>query len=111
MFREKNEQSFKLMRNFMYLRASAENTSNDFAVREALTWSACHKLRNTWSSQFPREIKIWLCLSIMEPVFLCGAETWVVTKSLTKQLYSCYARIFVMALNVSWKSYLPSNKL
>ena len=54
----------------MYLGALAKSTSKDFAVRKALKWSTSHKLRNKWSSEFPREIKIWLLLSAMESAFL-----------------------------------------
>ena len=48
----------KSVKNFKYLGAWTESTVNDFAVRKALAWSACHNLSKIWKSQLCRQLKI-----------------------------------------------------
>ena len=40
----------KIIENFKYLGAWMEITDKYFKVRKVLAWSACHKLRNIWTS-------------------------------------------------------------
>ena len=107
----KNGASLKIVKNFKYLGAWTESTSKDFTVRKALAWSACHKMRKVWTSQLSNKMKIRLFLSTVESVLLYGADTWTLTKTLTKQLDGCYTRMLRMALNVSWKDHLTNEKL
>ena len=88
-----------------------ESSEKDIAVRKALAWNACHKLRKIWSSKLNRELKIRLFISTVESVLLYGAETWTLTKKLKKQLDGCYTRMLRMALNVSWKQHLTNQEL
>ena len=110
-FKVKSGKSLKIVENFKYLGAWTESTSKDFEVRKALAWSACHKLRKMWSSKLSRGVKTRLFLATVESVLLYGAETWTLTKALTKQLDGCYTRMLRMALNVSWKNHLKNNEL
>ena len=87
-----------------------ESASKDFTVRKALAWSACKRIMRIWRSYLPRKMKIWLFLYLEESVFLSGAKTWNLMKSLTKQLHGCYTRTLRMAWNASWKSH-EANKL
>ena len=53
----------EIVDNFKYLGAWIESTSKDFAVRKALAWSACHKMKKIWKSSLSRKMKIRLFLS------------------------------------------------
>ena len=76
----------------------------DIAVRKALAWSSCHKLRKIWSSRLSRSLNVRLFLATVESVLLYGAETWTLRETLKKQLDGCYTRMLRMSLNVSWQS-------
>ena len=66
---------------------------------------------------------ILLCGSVSTPVWvgqyscvgrsvlLCGSEAWTLTKSLEKQLNSCYTRILRMVFNVHWKEHVTNEEL
>ena len=100
----------EIVDNFKYYGAWIESTSKDFAVRKALAWSACHKMKKIWKSSLSRKMKIHLFLSTVESALLYGAETWTLTVALTKQLDGSYTRMLRMALDVSWKSH-TTNKI
>ena len=101
----------KVVPNFKYLGAWTESTEKDFAVRKALAWSACHKLRKIWSSLLPRKLKLRSFVATVESVLLYGSEALTITKTLQKQYDGCYTRILRMAVNVSWKSHLTNEQL
>ena len=107
----KSGKTLKIVENFKYLGAWTESTEKYFAVRKALAWSACHKLRKVWSSKLPRKIKVRLFVATVESVLLYGAEAWTLTRKLTIQLDGCYTRMLRMARNVSWKSHLTNEEL
>ena len=71
----KNGETLKEVKNFKYLGAWTESTAADVAVRKALAWSACHRLRKVWSSKLRRKIKERLFLATVESVLLYGSET------------------------------------
>jgi len=56
-------------------------------------------------------MKVRLFLSTVESVLLYRAETWTLTKALTKQLDGCYTKILRMALNVPWQSHTTNRVL
>ena len=64
-----------------------------------------------WKSQLPRAIKVRLFLATVESILLYGAETWTMTKVLTRELDGKYTRILRMALNVSWKEHKTNKDL
>ena len=101
----------KVVPNFKYLGAWTESTDKDFAVRKALAWSACQKLRKIWSSLLPRKLNVRLFVATVESVLLYGSEAWTITKTLQKQLDGCYTRILRMAVNVSWRNHLSNEQL
>ena len=88
-----------------------KDTESDIKYRKALTWNACHKLRKTWISNIPKNIKTKLFVSTVESVLLYGSETWTLTKTLNKQLNGCYTRMLRMAYNISWKEHLTNKSL
>ena len=107
----RNGKTLKVVDNFKYLGAWTQSTEKDFAVRKALAWNACHKLKKIWSSKVSRKLKVRLFNATVESVLLYGAETWTFTKSLKKQLDGCYTRMLRMVLNVSWKSHMTNVEL
>ena len=107
----KNGETLKVVENFKYLGAWTESSSTDIAVRKALAWSACHRLRKVWSSKLRRQIKERLFLATVDSVLLYGAETWTLTNTMEKQLNGCYTRMLRMAFNVSYKDHLTNVEL
>ena len=97
--------------NFKYLGAWTKSCEDDFSVRKALAWTACHKLRKVWSSKLSRKLKIRLFTATVESVLLYGAETWSMTKTLKRKLDGCYTRMLRMALNVPWQSHTTNEQL
>lgn len=103
--------ALKVVENFKYLGSWTKSSEDDFSVRKALAWSACHKLRKVWSSKLSRKIKIRLFTATVESVLLYGAETWSMTNTLKKKLDGCYTRMLRMALNVPWQSHTTNDRL
>ena len=83
----------------------------DFKVRKALAWSACHDLKNIWSSTLSRKIKVQFFCATVEYVLTYGSEAWTLTKGIQKQLDGCYTRMLRMALTISWKQKLTNAQL
>ena len=107
----KDGSTIKETKNFKYLGGWSESSEKDFEVRKALAWSACHKLKKIWSSGMRRKLKTRLFVATVESVFLYGAETWTITKSMKKRIDGCYTRMLRMALNISWKQKLTNSQL
>lgn len=101
----------KVVDNFKYLGAWMKGTENDFLVRKALAWSACHKLNKIWQSKLSNKIKIRLFTATVESVLLYGSEAWTFDKSLQKRVDGCYTRMLRMALNVTWRQHLTNEQL
>ena len=107
----KNGTTLKYVENFKYLGSYMASSQNDFEVRKALAWSACHRLKKIWASKLSRQIKIRLFIATVESVWLYGSETWTLTATMKKQLDGCYTRMLRMVLNVSWKQKLTNVQL
>ena len=107
----KDGSTIKVTKNFKYLGGWSESSQKDFEVRKALAWSACHKLKKIWSSGMRRKLKTRLFVATVESVFLYGAETWTLTKSMKRSIDGCYTRMLRMALNISWKQKLTNTQL
>ena len=88
-----------------------ESTEKDINVRKALVWKACHNLRKIRTSKIRQNLKTRLFVATFEAVLLYGAETWTLTKALTKQLDGCYARMLRMVYNISWKDHMRNDIL
>ena len=101
--------TLKVVDNFKYLGGWMQSSEKDISVRKALAWTACHKLKQIWSSSLNRNIKIRLFLATVESVLLYGSETWTLTKTLEKQLNGTYTRLLRMATNTSWNLRLTNN--
>ena len=76
--------------DFRYRRAWIASTSRDIAVRKDLAWKLLHKLKEVWSSQMSREIKIDLFRATTESVLLYGAGTWTMHRREEKSIDGCY---------------------
>lgn len=50
-------------------------------------------------------------VSTVESELLYGAETWIITKKVVKQIDGCYTRILGIALDVSWEAHLTNEEL
>ena len=107
----KNGKNIKEVSNFKYLGSWTESTIKDVKVRKALAWSAGQKLSKIWKSNLSRAIKVRLFLATVESVLLYGAETWTMTKALTREIDGSYTRMLRMALNVSWKEHRTNQEL
>ena len=102
-------QNVNKVENFKYL-GSWMMSSEDFEIRKALAWSACHKMKKIWKSNIRRDLKVSLFKSTVESVLIYGCQTWTINKALEKIMNGCYTRMLRMILNISWKQKL-TNKL
>lgn len=92
--------------DYKYLGSYIMNSTKDFVVRKALAWSAIIKLNSIWKScVFTRRYKLNIFYATVESVLLYGAETWTMTKTLSKSLDGCYTRLLRYALNIPWQSH------
>ena len=107
----KNGETLKVVNNFKYLGAWTESSASDIAVRKALAWSACHRLRKIWTSKLRRQIKERLFLATVESVLLYGSEAWTLTHTMEKQLNGCYTRMLRMAMNINYKDHVTNEEL
>ena len=64
----------------------------DTKTRKAQAWVACNKLGIIWKSSLCRKFKVRLFVATIESVFLCGIETWTLTKNTKKQTDGAFAR-------------------
>ena len=94
--------------DFVYLGAWIASTEQDFKVRKAKAWAACHKMKKIWKSDLRRDLKIRLFQATVESILLYGSETWTMTASLLKRIDGCYTRMLRMALNVNWRQRLTN---
>ena len=97
--------------NFKYLGLRIGSTEEHIKVQKAQAWVACHKLQKVWTPDLDRNIKIRLLIAMVELVLLYGAETWMMTKMLTKKIDGIYTRMLWMALNISWKRCMTNEEL
>ena len=97
--------------NFNYLGSRTGSTEEDIQVWKAQAWAACHKLQKVQTSDLDRNIKISLFITMVELVLLYGAETWMLTKILTKKIDGIYTGMLQMALDISWKRCMTNEEL
>ncbi|MCP4493068.1 MAG: hypothetical protein GY820_38085 [Gammaproteobacteria bacterium] len=99
----KSGEELKEVKDFLYLGSWISSSEHDFEVRKAKAWAACHQMKKIWQSSMRRDLKIRLFQATVESILLYGAETWTLTKSLSKRVDGCYTRMLRMALNIDWK--------
>ena len=83
---------------------NSTNSAKDINVRIGCAWAAIRKLDSLWQSKLPRAYKIMFFIkATVESVYLYGAESWTLTKTLERRLDGCYTRLLRHALNISWQ--------
>ena len=87
----KDGHALEEVEDYVYLGAWISTTENDFRVRKATAWAACHKMKAIWKSNLRRDLKIRLFKATVEPILLYGTETWTITESLKKRIDGCYS--------------------
>ena len=96
-------QVIKQVDDFKYLGSYLSNSAKDINVRIGCAWAAIRKLDSLWQSKLPRAYKIMFFKATVESVYLYGAESWTLTKTLERRLDGCYTRLLRHALNISWQ--------
>ncbi|KAJ9459454.1 hypothetical protein DIPPA_20471 [Diplonema papillatum] len=74
----------------------------DFLRNKSLAWVAVHRLKSVWRSTIRLDLKVLFFKTLVVPVFLSGAETWIVGTSLLPEItgaYTCLVR-FVRGIKV-----------
>ena len=51
-------------------------------------------------SDMRRAMKIRVFRATVEPVLLCGPETWTIGQSMSKRINNCYSMMLWLALNI-----------
>ena len=106
-----NGSKLKQVDDFLYLGSWVGSTSKDIDVIIGKAWAALSKMNKIWKSKMNKDLKIQLFRSTVETVLLYGANTWTLTKTLSKKLDGTYTRMLRAALNVSWKQHLTNKEL
>ena len=83
----------KRVEDFKYLGAWIDSSAKDLKIRKALASRTCHHMRNIWKSTLSRKMKLRLMHTTVESVLLYGCETWILAKTLFKQLDGTCTRI------------------
>ena len=97
--------------DFKFLGSFVRSSSKDFAVRRALAWKACLKLRPLWRSPLSRETKRRLFRSLIEPILTYAAQTWTLTAALEKSLDGTYTRLLRTCLGVHYSEHRTNAEL
>jgi hypothetical protein len=81
-----NGSKLQQVQDFNYLGAWIASTSQDIHVRKGQAWKSINKLQQIWKSELPRQMKINIFQTLVEPVLLYGSESWTLTKQLEQSL-------------------------
>ncbi len=68
-------------------------------------WSACNEMHEIWTSKLSKPFKLSIFRAAVEPILLCGCETWTLSKAFEKWLDGTYTRLLMRVQNISWKSH------
>ena len=68
----------------IYLGSNIVSTEKDVLIRISKAWSALDRLRTTWKSKLPEQIKKSFFRAVVESVLLYGS--WTLTKRLENKL-------------------------
>ena len=96
-----NNVEIKQVENFKYLGDWLKSSEDDINTRIARAWSVCHRLNRIWKSTMKKCLKLRVFQSTVESVLLYNANTWTLTKELTKRIDGSYTKMLRMTLNVS----------
>jgi len=97
--------------DFKFLGSYVRSSGKDFAVRQALAWKACLRLRPLWRSTLSRHTKRRLFRSFIEPILTYAAQTWTLTETLEKRLDGAYTRLLRTCLGVHYSEHRTNREL
>jgi hypothetical protein len=97
--------------DFKFLGSFVRSSGRDFAVRRALAWKACLRLRPLWRSSLSRQTKRRLFRSFIEPILTYAAQTWTLTAALEKSLDGAYTRLLRTCLGVHYSEHRTNAEL
>ena len=87
------------------------SSQKDFKIRNALSWSAIHKMKSVWNSKMKKSLKIRTFKATIEPTILYGSESWTIDSTMHKKIDGCYTRLLRMTTNISWKYKVTNTQL
>ena len=82
--RTMNGSKLQQVQGLKYLGAWIASTCQDMHVRKGQAWKAINSLQKIWKSNLPRQVKVNVFQTLVEPVILYGSETWTLTKQLER---------------------------
>ena len=74
-------------------------------------WTACNKLQKLWHSNLSRDYKVFLSQYLVEPVLLCGAETWTLTQTIQRRLDGTYMNLLRWVQNINWAEHATKENI
>ena len=77
-----NGSKMQQAQGFKYLDTWIGSTIQDIHVRKGQAWKAINSLQKIWKSNLPRQVKVNVFQTLVEPVLLFGSETWTLSKQL-----------------------------
>ena len=76
-----NEGEIKEVEGFKYLGSWVMTPAKDFNVRRAQAFAASDRMWRVWKSNCSRAVKMRHFKAYIEPILLCGTQTWTLTKT------------------------------
>jgi hypothetical protein len=104
-------QSIERCTKFTYLGAEMASSREAFLARRRLAWIAARKLYQLFQSAARDEVKMLFYTAVVEPVFLYGAESWVMDTSLAEEVDCAQRSLLRYCLNIKWPAVISNKDL
>ena len=103
--------SLKQVNDFKYLGSWIAKSKKDMDVRIGMAWKALNKMEKVWKSGLHRLLKVKFFRATVESVLLYGAESWTLTKVMTRRLDGTYTRMLRVVLGFKWSEHKTNKEL
>jgi hypothetical protein len=104
-------QHIKKCDRFTYLGVEMCSSQEAFLARRRLAWVAARKLYRLFTSAAPDDVKLLYYKAVVEPVFLYGAESWVMAGSLVEEVDAAQRSLLRYTLNIKWPVTISNSSL
>ena len=96
--------------DFIYL-GSYTNSQRDIQCRKAQVWAAVHALDKVWRAPICRLTKLKIFRTTVEPILICGCDSWSLTQSVKNALDGTYTKMLQKAQNMPWRHHMTNQEL
>jgi hypothetical protein len=101
-------QHIKRCERFTYLGTEMSSSHEAFLARRRLAWVAARKLHQLFTSAAPDDVRLLFYRAAVEPVFLYGAESWVMDSALSEEVDCGQRSLLRYSLNIRWPNVISN---